>query len=342
MIESTDDAETVSPLQSYLELLRLPNVFTATADVAMGFFFVQAAWAFNNDVQPPSLLPIGIWTVGLLIAASAALYLAGMVLNDVFDIELDREEQPYRPLPSGRISLSAARRLGWNLLSIGVMLAAGATVLLERVPAARAGSPFITWRPALVAAVLGVLIVLYNAGLKRTLLGPLAMGGCRTLNVLLGMSVLREDWRIEHWIVAAGVGVYIAGVTWFARDDARRSDRRQLTAAALVMLAGVALVGSLPWLSAEIMRKLPTDLRSWAMLIAVLAGFVIARVVPAIQEPSPGPVRAAVGRSITALIFLDAAACFAGAGATYAILIAVLVLPSIVVSRWVATWDKLA
>ena len=161
------------------------------------------------------------------------------------------------------------------------------------------------------------------------------MGGCRTLNVLLGMSVLREDWRIEHWIVAAGVGVYIAGVTWFARDDARRSDRRQLTAAALIMLTGVALVGALPWLSAEIMRKLPTDLWRWAVLIVVLAGFVIARVVPAIWEPSPGPVRAAVGRSITALIFLDAAACFAGAGATYAILIAVLVLPSIFVSRWV-------
>ncbi len=301
----------------------------------MGFFFVQAGWAFNNDVRPPSLPPIGILTVGLLIAASAALYLAGMVLNDVFDIELDRDEQPYRPLPSGRISLRAARRLGWNLLSIGVMLAAAATVLLERVPSAHADSLFIAWRPALVAAGLAVLIVLYNAGMKRTVLGPLAMGGCRTLNVLLGMSVLRENWRIEHWIVAAGVGVYIAGVTWFARDDARRSDRRQLTAAALVMLAGVALVGLLPWLSDEIMRKMPTELWRWAVLIVVLAGFVIARVVPAILEPSPGPVRAAVGRSITALIFLDAAACFAGAGATYAILIAVLVLPSIVVSRWV-------
>ena len=105
MNSAIDDAETVSPLQSYLELLRLPNVFTAAADVAMGFFFVQAAWAFNIDVRPPSLRPIGIWTIGLLIVASASLYLAGMVLNDVFDIELDHEEQPYRPLPSGRISL---------------------------------------------------------------------------------------------------------------------------------------------------------------------------------------------------------------------------------------------
>ncbi len=36
---------------------------------------------------------------------------------------------------------------------------------------------------ALVACVLG-----YNAGLKRTVLGPEVMGACRGLNLLLGMS----------------------------------------------------------------------------------------------------------------------------------------------------------
>ena len=233
---SSDESETPSLLQSYLELLRLPNVFTAAADVAMGFFFVRAAWAFNDEDTPPSLLPVGMWCLGLLIAASALLYLAGMVLNDVFDIELDREEQPYRPLPSGRISLAAARWLGWNMLTFGVMLAVGVAVWLQRslqgLPPSKWESFFIAWRPALVAAGLAVLIVLYNAGLKRTLLGPVAMGGCRAFNVLLGMSVLGEPWRMEHYLVAAGIGVYIAGVTWFARDDARRSDRRKLSAAA--------------------------------------------------------------------------------------------------------------
>jgi 4-hydroxybenzoate polyprenyltransferase len=333
---AADEPESVSSLQSYLELLRLPNVFTAVADVAMGFFFVQAGWAFNDETRPPSLLPIGIWTLGLLGAASVSLYLAGMVLNDVFDIELDREEQPYRPLPSGRISLAAARLLGWNLLSVGVILAVAAAAVMPQY--AKQGFAH-NWRAALVASGLALMIVLYNAWLKRTILGPLAMGGCRTLNVLLGMSAIGadRDWRIEHWIVAAGIGVYIAGVTWFARDDARRSDRRQLAAAALVMLAGVALIGALPWLNDEIMRKLlqQTQPWQWLVLISMVACFVIIRVAPAIVQPSPGPVRAAVGRSITALIFLDAAACFAGAGSTYAILIAALVLPSIIVGRWV-------
>jgi 4-hydroxybenzoate polyprenyltransferase len=334
MKSADDESESTSQLQSYLELLRLPNVFTAVADVAMGFFFVQAAWAFNEETRPPSLLPIGLWTVGVLIAASASLYLAGMVLNDVFDIELDRAEQPYRPLPSGRISLSAARFLGWNLLSVGVMLAVGAAALMPRDAKQDFGH---NWRAALVAATLALTIVLYNAWLKRTFLGPLAMGGCRALNVLLGMSAIGadRDWRVEHWAVAAGVGVYIVGVTWFARDDARRSDRRQLAGAMLVIFAGIALVGAVPWLSGAIMHRLlqQTQPWQWAVLIAMVAAFAAARITPAIVEPSPGPVRAAVGRLVMGLIFLDAAACYAGAGWIYAIGIALLVLPSMLVSR---------
>ena len=161
------------------------------------------------------------------------------------------------------------------------------------------------------------------------------MGGCRTLNVLLGMSVLREDWRIEHWIVAAGVGVYIAGVTWFARDDARRSDRRQLTAAALVMLAGVALVGALPWLSdgdhaqaADRFAELGhIDRRAGRLCYrSSCAGDT-----RAVARPGPrggGPLDHGVDLSRCGRLFCRC-------GATYAILIAVLVLPSIVVSRWV-------
>jgi 4-hydroxybenzoate polyprenyltransferase len=335
-VPNLEEDESVSPLQSYLQLLRLPNVFTAVADVAMGFFFIQAPWAFSGNGQQVSLLPIGIWTVGLLAGVSALLYSAGMVLNDVFDLDLDRQEQPDRPLPSGRIPLSSARWFGWQLLALGIMLASGTTVMLDKFLPAHTDNFVLAWLPAIVTGVLAVLIVLYNAGLKRTPLGPAAMGGCRMLNVLLGMSVLRGRWRIEHWVAAAGIGVYIAGVTWFARNDARRSDRWQLVAATLIMLTGVGLIGSLPWLTDELwmLCQLQPELWRWYTIIVLLAGFVLLRGVPAIVQPSPGPVRAAVRRSITGLIFLDAATCYAGAGPFYAILVAVLVIPTTIVGRW--------
>jgi len=332
-----EEAESVSRLQSYLELLRLPNVFTAVADVAMGFFFIQAPWAFSDDGRQ-SLMPIGIGTVGLLAMASALFYSGGMVLNDMFDIELDRDEQPYRPLPSGRIPLSSARWLGWQLLTLGIMLAGGTAVILDRLPQARTDDFVLTWLPVIVAGSLAVCIVLYNAGLKRTPLGPVAMGGCRTLNVLLGMSVLRQPWRIEHWVAAAGVGVYIIGVTWFARSDARRSDRWQLIAATLIMLAGVGLVGALPRLSKElwIIPQWHKLFWNWYGIVGLLAAFVLVRAAGAIAEPSPGPVRAAVRRLIAGLVLLDAAACYAAAGPFYAILVALLVVPTTVLGRWIS------
>ena len=92
---------------AYLKLLRLPNVFTALADIAMGFALVR------QQADPPGLLLC-------LLASSGFLYLAGMVLNDVWDVEIDRRERPTRPIPSGDVPLNTARMLGFALLSAGV------------------------------------------------------------------------------------------------------------------------------------------------------------------------------------------------------------------------------
>ena len=89
-----------SAVRAYLQLLRLPNVFTALADVAMGL--LVAGGALDNWHV---LVPLGI--------ASAGLYLAGMVLNDWFDAELDARERPSRPIPSG--AFRRRPRSGWDL-----------------------------------------------------------------------------------------------------------------------------------------------------------------------------------------------------------------------------------
>ena len=95
-------------LFAYLELVRLPNLFTSMADVTMGFYFARA---MAPDARP--LLP-------LVVAASTVLYAAVTTLNDVFDYPVDLEQRPERPIPSGRVSLGAARWLGaaaWVLMS---------------------------------------------------------------------------------------------------------------------------------------------------------------------------------------------------------------------------------
>src|SRR5262249_62140595 len=98
-------------LKPYLQLIRLPNVFTAAADSLAGWLLVEGSFA-----RPAHWLP--------LCGASMAIYAAGIALNDVFDVDLDRAERPTRPLPSGGVSVRFATWLAVGLLTAGLGLAA--------------------------------------------------------------------------------------------------------------------------------------------------------------------------------------------------------------------------
>ncbi len=177
-------------LKPYLQLIRLPNVFTAAADSLSGWLLVQGSF------QTP-----GRWLP--LVAASMAIYAAGIALNDVFDYEIDLEERPKRPLPSGAVSRRFATWAGGGLLVLGPLLAALSGSL---------GSVG-------VASVLAACVLAYDGGLKRTLLGPEVMGACRGLNVLLGMSQAENLGGPAGWLVAGSLAVFVSGVTLISRSE---------------------------------------------------------------------------------------------------------------------------
>ncbi|MDX1944991.1 MAG: UbiA family prenyltransferase [Pirellulaceae bacterium] len=316
--ESTPAVHPPSPLLSWLRLMRLPNVFTALADVTMGF-----------AVSRQSLEPLGAFIC--IAAASALLYTAGMVLNDVFDVEIDRRERPERPLPSGRIPFPLARAFGWLLLILGVAFAWLAGLAFAREAA-------LPWRSGAVGTVLAVLVVAYNAFLKRTPLGPIGMGACRFANVLLGLSLAQfvlPDSRLGYdtfqWLTAAGIGVYIVGVTWFARQEAESSRAWQLIAAMAVMSAGVAVLGV-----AGQYAELRLRAEFYWLLLALLILTVLRRSLMAVVDPSPGRVQVAVKHAILSIIWLDAAICAAtGPAGYYGFAIALLLVPALLLGRWV-------
>src|ERR671934_2252813 len=107
------------PWRAYAQLVRLPNVFTAIADIGLGWFGALAGGVAEGGW--PSFV--------LLLGASSSLYAAGMVWNDYFDIEQDRRERPFRPLPSGRVARREAAGLGGLLLGGGLAFACLATVV---------------------------------------------------------------------------------------------------------------------------------------------------------------------------------------------------------------------
>jgi len=297
--------------------MRLPNVFTAVADVAMGYLFVHRA------VDQPGAL-------ACLIAASAALYTAGMVLNDVFDFEIDAKERPFRPLPSGQISLAAAQALGFTLLVIGVALG----WLAGFLPGVTVGLP---WRSGLVASMLAASVLTYDGFLKNTPIGPLAMGACRFLNVLLAMSTAPLDRQAlvlgfgpGELLAAAGIGAYIVGVTWFARSEAGASRGPILLAAMLIMACGVVILGA-----SAVYARLHVDPQVYWLLLTLLSFTVLRRCGTAAFDPKPQKVQLAVKHSILSLIWLDAATALAVAGPVYGIAVAALLIPALLLGRWV-------
>ncbi len=315
MQESPDVKRTATARsRAYAELVRLPNLPTAAADVLMGSIVVCGG-----------LRPAG--PVALLVAASCLLYLGGMALNDVADAAVDAGERPRRPIPSGRVSHRGATVLAWSLLVAGVV----AAWLVSYWTGA--------WRPGIVGSSLALAIVLYDVALKRAPVGPLAMGACRTVNVLLGMSLAVDvgggqprAWSAAEWVIAAGIGVYIAGVTWFARTEATRSARPRLALGMAVMLVGMAVVASLPWWLAAGTRLAVAE-RGWYLLWALLALVIARRCTLAIVRPGPRRVQAAVRHGLHSLVMLDAAVSLAFGGVYWGCVVLLLLAPTLLLAQ---------
>lgn len=298
-----------SSFVAWLQLLRLPNVFTAVADVMMGYLV-----AYRGELE-------SIENFSLLIVISTLLYLSGMVLNDVFDAEVDARDRPDRPIPSGRVSLNAAIIVGWGMLTVGLAIAWFLSFKVN------------DWRPGVVATLLASCILLYDGALKRTRLAPLLMGECRMLNVLLGMSLMLIPWGEAEILFAVGIGVYIMGITIFARTDAHVSTRKRLAAGMTVVISGMAILAAVPWLTFD-RPPMAVIHPGWYLLWAALALIIGRRCIMAIFEPSPQRVQSAVRHCVHAIIVLDAAVCVGYASPYWGFAVLSLLLPTTVLTLW--------
>lgn len=191
----------MSPLRAWLQLFRVPNLFTVPGDPLVGFLLASGMASGGKAILDPR--------AGWAVLASLCLYAAGLAMNDLFDLAEDRRERPNRPLTSGAIGVPAAwvACAALSLLGVGSMFAV----------AGSAG--------AMAAVVLLGCVALYNGGAKRIpVLGALVMGSCRGLSVLLGsVAFTGTILPVPVPVFAAGVivALYIAAVTNLARHETR-------------------------------------------------------------------------------------------------------------------------
>jgi 4-hydroxybenzoate polyprenyltransferase len=270
----------MATLAAYVELLRPPNVTTAVGDELAGYGIAGLGRA---DVLP--------W----LIVSTTCLYAGGVVLNDVFDIAVDRVERPERALPSGRASVQSAAILGAALLVCGVSSAFFAT------PGA-----------GLVAAGTAACVLLYDAwGKRHTWIGPVNMGLCRAGNLMLGVAAVPEA-LLWAWPLAGLPLAYITAVTAVSRGEVA-GGRRAAASFALISLFLVLL--ALLWLCAGGAAR-GVSLAGLA-LTALLGVRLLPPFIKVWQQPVAGTIRAAVRIGVLSLVLLDAVLGAVYAGAIY-------------------------
>ena len=288
-----------SPPQSpswlnWMRLARISNLPSALSNILVGFLLANSSWS-------------PFWIVGCLLLASGCLYSAGMIFNDFFDVERDKEHSPQRPLPSGAIAPKTALIAGLILVGIGLACAQ------------LAGNGQTLPKPLQVAAVLTGFIWLYDSTLKRTPLAPIVMGGCRTLNILLGASVVLGEggfssetvfwgFGLPVWWVALSVGFYITGITTFARrEHEQQSPRVNLIAGFLWMLLGIIGLAT-AYLSHEQLTAINKVRFSdfYPLFIALVSFTIFRSAMLAIMDPQPARVQATIVTALRSLIILDA------------------------------------
>jgi 4-hydroxybenzoate polyprenyltransferase len=291
-------------MRAWLRLVRLPNLATAAADSLAGYLVVAGLTALD---WPPA----ACW---LAVLASLAFYAAGMVLNDVMDVAIDRDERPERPLPSGAIPVPRAALAGSLLMAAGGLAACAAAVM--------ANTPW----PAGVGAMLTAAIWLYDRHAKHTPAGPAVMGACRGLNWLVGMTAAGGPTATHQWAIPLGMAIYVAGITLVARDEAGRSRRTTVAAGAIAMALGLAVAAGFVWLplrdgAAHVATLSAT---TWLTLWTVLAASIVLRAAQAVADPAALRVRAAVGNAIMSIITLDAVLVLAACGERWAVVVLAL------------------
>lgn len=288
-----------------LQLMRPANIVTSFADILVGFSVILVSEPYLQGLHG-----MPVWCMlGLLLLSTAGLYGGGVVMNDVCDAELDTVERPERPIPSGRISKSAASRLGIILLLLGIIAAF-----------------CVTWISGLIALCIAILALVYDAFTKKLLwLGPFNMALCRAFNLLLGISMV-AGMLSDYWLLFFIHLFYISAVTLISKGEVNGGDKTLLLTALICYVIAIGFVLMLVTTPHfHIVQTLP--------FLAVFAYLIFSSLLKALKSLEPLIVRRAVKFGILSLIILDAAIAAGYSGWIYGLLMLLLLPLSMILGK---------
>ncbi len=173
-------------LSALVELARPKNMILAGLTVALGAHFgLTGEWS-GNHVQ----------TVGLQILAVSAFMGAGNAMNDIKDAAIDANAHPARPLPSGRVNESEAKRFVIALMIFSFSSMCIGVFTLQ--------SKELEWWPLATIYIIAVVLMLtYDLGPKtkaRGLVGNIAISLMVAAVIAYGAASIGETTALVAWI----------------------------------------------------------------------------------------------------------------------------------------------
>jgi len=109
---------------AFVRITRPHNAVVAGLTALVGYLIA------TGTLTPPSLL---------LAVVVALITAGGNVINDVYDVEIDRINRPERPIPAGEIGLAGAKAYTAVLFAGGLLVAASTTPLCFAIALANSG-----------------------------------------------------------------------------------------------------------------------------------------------------------------------------------------------------------
>jgi 4-hydroxybenzoate polyprenyltransferase len=289
--------------KDYLLLIRLPNLFTLPSNILVGFAIASAlTLTFTSFVQ-----------VLLLVTISIFLYCVGLVLNDLFDYNIDKKERPDRPLASGRIS----RKVAIVLVTIFSVIALSLSLLVS-VPTFG------------ISLVLIALIFGYNKYLKNTQAGPFTIAAARVMNVMLGTSAsLNNIDSFPQFVILVFVltitFVYVSLIGFISKYEVQGFSENIKLYMIPAIIAGI--------ISSIMLFTFIGFFKYESLIILALFLFIMGKAVYRIQKKNSIGIQQCIQKMIMSIIVLDSTYLSGTRGLEVGLAVLLLIAPLLILSR---------
>ena len=289
-------------IHAWLSLIRLPNLFTVPGDVILGYVISEACLQ-NNDYLLGFIISEGKFANFAFIYTSLAVmavYMFGLVTNDIADLKEDTRDRPSRPIPSGNVSAKAA-----TAFAIFLLLSALSLAFLANT------------KVFLVIISLLIVVILYNCLFKKhPQLGPFTVAVCRALSITAGFyaaNIQFDTFPPMFYIVCFTWLVYFLRVSLIAYNETKgnvhfKTNYVLLFIPAAWLVTAIYSSGSLGVIF--MVGILPPGVFLGIGAIVVFYIYIIKNfLILNMKSDQPEKIQASVGDLIKAVIFLQASGC---------------------------------